>query len=146
MPIRLLQVAAEVDRSVPVNLRVRQLDFVEHFAHLRGCQRGVVQKVHEIVEGPLEIDVVLPQRVVGVENQHTRNCFPGRPCPLRGATFLACWMRFWRATYPGRNSASLRMRSPSLRRESKTWRNARSGTGCPSRKLSNGSDSPSPPQ
>src|SRR5947208_2215280 len=67
VPISLLQIPSEVHRSVPVNLRVRQLDLVQYFAHLRRSKRGMAQKLAEIVERALKIDVVFPQSVVRID-------------------------------------------------------------------------------
>src|ERR1017187_871525 len=41
----------------------------QHIADLRRAQRGVIQILHKLVERPLEVDIVLPQRVVGVDDQ-----------------------------------------------------------------------------
>jgi epoxyqueuosine reductase len=65
----LLQVASEVGRAVAVNLDVLKLDFVEHVADFPRGEMGVIQDLDELLEGLLEVDVVLPQRVVGIDQE-----------------------------------------------------------------------------
>src|SRR5256886_15157668 len=72
------QVASKGGRAVAVNLAVEPLDFIECGPHLLPAERGVGEKVDEILYGLLEVDVVLPQRVVAVDDQDG----PGRHrCP-----------------------------------------------------------------
>ena len=61
------------------------------------------QKIAKMIERALEVDIVLPQRVVGVDDEvlpfadiHTP---AGRlECPLVGATARTCWI--WRRREP----------------------------------------------
>ena len=62
-------VAPEIERPVPVNLAVRQLDLVEYRPYLAGAQRRVIEERGELVESLFEVDVVFPQRVIGVDDQ-----------------------------------------------------------------------------
>ncbi len=71
-------------------LAVDDLDLVQHPAHLNRRELGVRQKIAKIVEGALEVDIVLPQRVVGVHDQILSLNDPHTPkdplaCPLVGA-------------------------------------------------------------
>ncbi len=45
------------------------LHVIEHFAHLLGRELVVIQKRDEAGDGPLEVNVVLPERVVGVDEE-----------------------------------------------------------------------------
>ena len=45
------------------------LHVVEHFAHLLGRELVMIQKGNEAGDGPLEVNVVLPERVVGVDEE-----------------------------------------------------------------------------
>src|SRR5437879_5035236 len=94
MLIRLLHVLAEILRAVAVDLRIRKLDLIQNIAHLRGRHGRVRQKIDKIVERALEINVVLPERVVRIENEPAHS-MPESPWawPLRGAISFTCWMR-----------------------------------------------------
>jgi hypothetical protein len=54
-------------QAVAVSHNALALHVVEHFAHLLGRKLVVIEKRNEMLDGPLEIDVVLPERVVGVD-------------------------------------------------------------------------------
>src|SRR5580704_14732369 len=104
MPVSLLEIPAEISSPIAVNLRIHQLNFVQHVADLSGSQGRVIQKIDEIIERLLEVDIVFPERVVGIENEprvfrrpHSIPATPP-PCPLRGATAFTRWTRFWRIT------------------------------------------------
>src|SRR5690348_4149224 len=43
------------------------LDLVEHFANLLGGEFMMIEERNEAGDGPLEVDVVLPERVVSVD-------------------------------------------------------------------------------
>ena len=45
------------------------LDVVEHFAHLLGRKFVMIQKRDEARDRALEVDVVFPERVVGVDEE-----------------------------------------------------------------------------
>jgi hypothetical protein len=45
------------------------LHVIEHFADLLGRELVVIEKRDEAANGPLEVDVVLPERVVGVDEK-----------------------------------------------------------------------------
>src|SRR5512135_2917778 len=89
-PLRQVQVAlAEVPREVPgavaVQLVIDRLDLVKHATDLDRREPGVVQEADELIEGPLKVDVVFPESVVGVEDEvqsHTRAPKTGRMLPL----------------------------------------------------------------
>ena len=51
------------------------LHVVEHLAHLLGRKFVVIEKRNEARDGPLEINVVLPERVVGVDEEGLRDKF-----------------------------------------------------------------------
>ena len=63
------QVAAESSRTVAMNSEVRPLDLVEDGPRLFSRQRRMGQEIEEILDRPLEVDVVLPEGVVGVEDE-----------------------------------------------------------------------------
>src|SRR5260221_10857669 len=48
------------------------LHVVEHLAHLLGRKLVMIEKRNEARNGPLEVDVVFPQRVVGVDEESLR--------------------------------------------------------------------------
>src|SRR5579872_1647390 len=45
------------------------LDIVEHFAHLLGREFMMIEERNEARDGALEVDVVLPERVVGINEE-----------------------------------------------------------------------------
>ena len=59
----------EAVHAVAVLADVFALHVVEHFAHLVGRVLVMVQEGDEVGDGALEVDVVLPERVVGVDEQ-----------------------------------------------------------------------------
>jgi len=100
--IALREVAREVGRSVAVRLGVDGFDLVQDGAYFARIEPGVGQEVAEIVKRALEIDVVFPQRIVGVDDQilplaHLHTPTDPLACPLVGATARACWICRWRA-------------------------------------------------
>ena len=105
--VALPQIAGEVGRAVTVDLVVGFLDLVQDVAHLARRHRGMVQEPGELVEGALEVDVVLPQRIVRVDEQevaHGQRYRPEGPPPkpLVGARCFTCSMRRWRGMYSAR--------------------------------------------
>ena len=44
-------------------------DIVEHFANLLGSELVMVKECDEAGDGTLEVDVVLPERVVGIDQE-----------------------------------------------------------------------------
>jgi hypothetical protein len=56
-------------QSVPVFHNALALHVVEHSAHLLGRKLVVIQKRDEARDRPLEINIVLPQRIVGVDEK-----------------------------------------------------------------------------
>jgi len=52
-----------------VNPAVGGFDLVQHGADLARPETGVAEERHEFLEGGLEVDVVLPKRIVGVDDQ-----------------------------------------------------------------------------
>src|SRR5947207_97005 len=59
----------ETVQSIPVLHDAFALHLVEHLAHLLGRKLVVIQKRNKASDGPLEIDVVLPERVVSVDEE-----------------------------------------------------------------------------
>src|SRR5215469_11010022 len=69
------------------------LDVVQNFAHLFGSEPMMIQERNKPADGALEVDVVLPERVVGVDEEslsaigcgierrswHQSGCQPGTP-------------------------------------------------------------------
>jgi len=70
--VTLAQVTTEIDRTITVYGIVDDLDFIEDRSDFVGRQRGVIQVVAELGERVLEVDIILPKRVVGVEYQSLR--------------------------------------------------------------------------
>jgi len=58
-----------------VNFGVHQLYLVQHVAHLCGPERRMIQEIAKIVERTLEIDIVLPQRIVGVDQKRKAHAY-----------------------------------------------------------------------
>ena len=52
-----------------MNPRIRQFDLVQHLADVGRRQRRMRKKLYEFVERAFEVDVVLPQGVVGIDDQ-----------------------------------------------------------------------------
>jgi len=63
------QIPAEVGRPVAVDPGVDPFDVVEHVTDLRRRQRRVREILDELIERALEVDVVFPERVVGVDDE-----------------------------------------------------------------------------
>jgi hypothetical protein len=59
----------EAVQAVAVSHDAFALDIVEHGAHLFGRKLVMIEKRDEAGDGALEVDVVLPQRVVGVDEE-----------------------------------------------------------------------------
>ena len=71
------------------------LDFIQHRPHFYRRHAGVRQEIAKLVERTLEVDIVLPQRVVGVDDQVLAIVDLHTPvghleCPFLGATTRAC--------------------------------------------------------
>ena len=64
-----VEAAEEHLRAVAVGRGVGPLDVEQQVAHGLRVEGGVVDPLDEVVDGALEEDVVLPERVVGVEDQ-----------------------------------------------------------------------------
>src|SRR5579884_2770126 len=93
-----LQIAGEVARSIAVYFRIGGLDLIQHGANLRGRHRRVRQISAELLERFLEVGVVFPERIVGVEDQvlwrqpsapHRQRPARCLTWPFKGATRLA---------------------------------------------------------
>src|SRR5215217_3083911 len=63
------QVAAESSRAVAMCSEVRPFDLVEDGPRLFSGQRRMGQEIEEIFDGSLEVDVVLPEGVVGIKDE-----------------------------------------------------------------------------
>jgi len=61
--IALSQAPGKAGRAVALG----QFDFVEHSPDFVRLERGVIKKIDKIFDGPLEVDVVFPEGVVGVD-------------------------------------------------------------------------------
>ena len=55
--------------AVPVFDDAFALDIIEHLAHLLGRELVMVEERNETGDGALEVDVVLPESVVGVDEE-----------------------------------------------------------------------------
>src|SRR6266566_4981177 len=94
------QAAVEGPDAVAVDAAIGPLDFVEDRAHLPPGHGGVREMVDERLDRALEQDVVLPQRVVGVEDQVQHHWLPGRTRsrmaaqpPLEGGSMMwSAWL------------------------------------------------------
>lgn len=67
--ITLGHVAAEVGGSVAVSADVGQLDFIKDGADFGRSESGMIEEGAELLEGALEVDIVLPEGVVGVDQE-----------------------------------------------------------------------------
>jgi len=65
----LTQAAHEDLAAVPMGDGVGRLDVIEHRADRSRVESRMRQPVHEVVDHPLEEHVVLPQRVIRVEDE-----------------------------------------------------------------------------
>ena len=63
------QVSGEGDGAVAVDPAVESLDLIQGGAHLFPAERRVVEKVDEVLDRLLEVNVVFPERVIAVEDQ-----------------------------------------------------------------------------
>ena len=61
--------AGECTGAIPVNSRIRPLDLVERGARFGTGERRVVEEIEKLLDSPLEVDVVLPERVVRVDDE-----------------------------------------------------------------------------
>ncbi len=50
------------------------LDVIENLADLGRCALAVIEKRNKVGDGALEVDVVFPERVIGVNQQRLRRC------------------------------------------------------------------------
>ena len=66
---RIHQRVRKTVQAVTVLHNAFALHIVEHFAHLLGRKLVVIEKRNKADDGPLKINVVLPERVVGVDQQ-----------------------------------------------------------------------------
>src|SRR6202022_786555 len=67
--ISFLERAAEAAHSVAILANIFALGFVEDVADVRACEPAGLDKSDEIFDELLEEDIVLPERVVGVDEQ-----------------------------------------------------------------------------
>src|SRR5439155_11356886 len=68
-PVAFAEIAAEILRAVPVDLRIDDLDLVERLADLLRRHGRVRQEFGELFERALEVNVVFPKGVVGIDDQ-----------------------------------------------------------------------------
>ena len=66
---RIDQRMREAVQAVSVLHDAFALHIVEHFAHLLGRELVMIEKRDKARDGALEVDVVLPERVVGVDEE-----------------------------------------------------------------------------
>ena len=59
----------EAVQTITVSYDALALHIIEHFADLLGRKLVVIQKRNELGDGPFKVDVVFPERVVGVDQQ-----------------------------------------------------------------------------
>ena len=81
--VGLLQVFREARRPVAMHRDVHTLDLVERGANLLARHLGVAEEINEFLDRPLEVDVVLPERVVAVDQEKLAS---GRACHPPKAT------------------------------------------------------------
>ena len=62
----------EAVQSVAVSHDGLALHLVQHLAHLLGSVLVVIQERDEVGDGALKVDVVFPQRIVGIDQQRLR--------------------------------------------------------------------------
>ena len=55
-----------------MDAEIRQLDLVQDGSHFLPREGRVGQEIEEVFDRPLEVDVVLPERVVGIEDKVLR--------------------------------------------------------------------------
>src|SRR5262245_62037825 len=120
--IALPQIAAEVLRAVPVNFGVGVLDFVEDVANLPGRHGGMSQVFDKFVEGALEIDIVLPQRIVGIHNQVLTIHFAFRGARRKGISKIASTSMGKPPRVAGSNCHLARASEALRSRRSSRWR------------------------
>src|SRR5258706_14180737 len=61
------------------------LHIIEHLPHLLGRKLVMIQKRNEASDSPLKVNVVLPERVVGVDEKRLGLVFAGRTEQMCGA-------------------------------------------------------------
>jgi hypothetical protein len=66
---RIHQRVRKAVQAVTVLHNALALHIVEHFAHLLGRKLVMIEKRNEADDGPLKVNVVLPERVVGVDQK-----------------------------------------------------------------------------
>src|ERR1700730_14737660 len=69
---RLSQRVRKAVQPVPVGHNALALDVIEHSANLFSRKFVMIEKGNKAGDGPLEVDVVLPQRVVSVDKKGLR--------------------------------------------------------------------------
>src|ERR1022692_2639946 len=67
--VALLQVAGKVQGAVAVYAIVGLFDLIQYATHLWRRESGMVQESDKLLERALEVDIVLPERVVGVDQK-----------------------------------------------------------------------------
>ena len=67
--VALPQTPRERRGAEPMLLEIDRLELIEDGAHLVAGHRGVSEKIEKLIDRLLEVDVVLPERVVAVEDQ-----------------------------------------------------------------------------
>src|ERR1700728_2243586 len=55
--------------AVAVMANVLSLHVVKHFAHLVWCELVMIQEGDEVGDGPLEIDIIFPKSIVGIDEK-----------------------------------------------------------------------------
>src|ERR1043165_659856 len=87
--VALAQVAAETQRAIAMNLVVGAFDLVQHVAHFARGKFRMGQELDELVEGALEVDVIFPERVVGIKDQVPARHFAARGARWKGISNTA---------------------------------------------------------
>src|ERR1039458_4795515 len=87
--VALRQIPAEIQRAVPMDLGVGPLHLIQDVADLLRRHRRMIEERHKLLERALEVDVVLPQRVVGIDDQVLARHNFGRGARWKGISKMA---------------------------------------------------------
>src|SRR5579883_869578 len=134
-PVALAQIAGKIERAVAVDARVGGLDLIQHVAHLGGSERRVIEELHELLEGTLEVDIVFPERVVGVDDQKLSGHLGVLGARRNGISKTASTASGAPLRSAGSNSHFARASMALASRRSSRWRSSRMPSTRPSRPI-----------
>src|SRR5450759_4323012 len=130
--VTLPQIAAEIQRAVPVDLGVGPFHLVQNVADLLRRHRRMIQERHKLLERALEVDIVLPERVVGIDHEVLAGHCLGRGARWKGISKMASTSTATPSRSAGVNShfanASRALRSS----RASSWRSNAIPPTCPS--------------